>query len=244
MDSRATTRHRASRLRDEKPLAAGKAIQPRNPCSAGKRNDRTPAGSSTLPTNRCLERPQYLGGASTYFGWRSVQGGSYAAGQPDARVECDEKALRARKSALGSLPAPACDTASKGVVSERLKERDWKSRGRGQPVSRVRIPPTPSGERSGAARRLAFRGVSRAYSSAGERPLHTREVLGSIPSTPISRVTFELRSQSPRKPARTPMPCRSGSSANACSPSGTTRCTSRSSRSSCRSSTGTRSAGA
>ena len=28
---------------------------------------------------------------------------------------------------------------------------------------------------------------SRAYSSAGERPLHTREVLGSIPSTPIGR---------------------------------------------------------
>ena len=34
-------------------------------------------------------------------------------------------------------------------------------------------------------RPLAFRGVSRAYSSAGERPLHTREVLGSIPSTPM-----------------------------------------------------------
>ena len=37
-----------------------------------------------------------------------------------------------------------------------------------------------------AASPLAFREHSRAYSSAGERPLHTREVLGSIPSTPIS----------------------------------------------------------
>ncbi len=30
-----------------------------------------------------------------------------------------------------------------GEVSEWLKERDWKSRGRGQPASRVRIPPSP-----------------------------------------------------------------------------------------------------
>jgi hypothetical protein len=30
-----------------------------------------------------------------------------------------------------------------GEVSERLKERDWKSRGREIPASRVRIPPSP-----------------------------------------------------------------------------------------------------
>jgi hypothetical protein len=48
-------------------------------------------------------------------------------------------------------------------------------------------------QRSSAARAssrsaspLAFREHSRAYSSAGERPLHTREVLGSIPSTPTA----------------------------------------------------------
>ena len=43
----------------------------------GKRNDRTPAVSSTLPAYHCLERLLYPCGASTYFGWRSVQGGSY-----------------------------------------------------------------------------------------------------------------------------------------------------------------------
>ena len=42
-----------------------------------------------------------------------------------------------------------------------------------------------AGSAGAQPRPLAFRGVSRAYSSAGERPLHTREVLGSIPSTPI-----------------------------------------------------------
>jgi hypothetical protein len=43
-----------------------------------------------------------------------------------------------------------------------------------------------SGEGSGVESRWVFSIRSRAHSSAGERPLHTREVPGSIPGAPIA----------------------------------------------------------
>ena len=63
-----------------------------------KRNDRTPAVSSTLPAYRCLERRLYPCGASTYFGWRSVQGGSYGTGPSERKRPRSRKSARSEKN--------------------------------------------------------------------------------------------------------------------------------------------------
>ena len=196
------TRPSASRPEREKALAAGKALRRLRAASAdrldarrpsGKRNDRTPAVSSTLPAYRCLERLLYPCKASTYFGWRSVQGGSYGTGPcrrkrpPIAKKRSEREKLR-RGSAATDLRA-ILGTAWSGVrAAEGARlEIAWAGLTRlegSNPSHSVRGAPA---RRERSARPLAFRGVSRAYSSAGERPLHTREVLGSIPSTPIAR---------------------------------------------------------
>ena len=51
----------------------------------------------------------------------------------------------ARRTPVGTLARSPLDAAlpMSGEVSERLKERDWKSRGRFIAASRVRIPPSP-----------------------------------------------------------------------------------------------------
>jgi hypothetical protein len=73
------------------------------PAALRKRNDRTPAVSSTLPAYHCLERLLYPCGASTYFGWRSVQGGSYGTLPGRCKWPEQRKAARSGKSAAGAF---------------------------------------------------------------------------------------------------------------------------------------------
>src|SRR5690349_18264197 len=49
---------------------------------------------------------------------------------------------------------------------------------------------------------LANLSLSRAHSSAGERPLHTREVPGSIPGAPMGDTVTERAAQRPGAPCR------------------------------------------
>ena len=199
-DSRGTGSGRAQAARKaEKRSQREKPSDPRNAApataserlaDAGKRNDRTPAVSSTLPAYRCLERRLYPCKASTYCGWRSVQGGSYGTAPAGASDRDAEKRNEREKRPTGGpsrSPVRYWDPAGSGVrAAEGARlEIAWAGLTRlegSNPSHSVRGAPAQP-ERS--SRPLAFRGVSRAYSSAGERPLHTREVLGSIPSTPI-----------------------------------------------------------
>ena len=141
--------------RENRATACTRLGRPTRRCAEGEKgNDRTPAGSSTLPAYRCLERRLYPCGASTYFGWRSVQGGSYGTRPSPCKSPSSQKSARSGKSRGGAFAAHLhAILGGPGVVSERLKERDWKSRGRGQPVSRVRIPPTPFPAARGRASR-------------------------------------------------------------------------------------------
>src|SRR5436190_12069047 len=84
------------------------------------------AGSAQLdqPPRGPLRRPAG-GGEHPCRGSRSARG-------------ADGRAAQTRPPAGATLLDP-----HPGEVSERLKERDWKSRGREIPASRVRIPPSP-----------------------------------------------------------------------------------------------------
>ena len=55
----------------------------------------------------------------------------------------EPRGFRVARATLGAAAARMRWCAFSGEVSERLKERDWKSRGRVFPASRVRIPPSP-----------------------------------------------------------------------------------------------------
>ena len=172
--------------------AAG--LRARSPQTSRRRRDRKTkctersAGSSTLPAYHCLERLLYPCGASTYFGWRSVQGGSYGTGPAGRKRPPRRKTARSGKSCQAVCPShlrAILGPAGSGVrAAEGARlEIAWAGSTRLEGSNPSHSVST-SRRRSG--RPLAFRGVSRAYSSAGERPLHTREVLGSIPSTPIA----------------------------------------------------------
>ena len=141
----------------------------------GKRNDRTPAVSSTLPAYRCLERRLYPCKASTYCGWRSVQGGSYGTGTRGASTP-------RRKTATSGKSVQLVSVSSLRAILEPA----W-SGVRAAEGARLEIAWAGSTrlEGSNPSHSASIPGRSPAYSSAGERPLHTREVLGSIPSTPI-----------------------------------------------------------
>jgi hypothetical protein len=76
----------------------------RPPRAENERNDRTPAVSSTLHAYRCLERLLYPCRASTYFGWRSVQGGSYGTSPTLRKRPQSQKVARSGKSADGVCP--------------------------------------------------------------------------------------------------------------------------------------------
>ena len=65
---------------------------------------------------------------------------------PPRRAPAQARARRARRTPIGTLGRDRRWTRRcrmSGEVSERLKERDWKSRGRVIAASRVRIPPSP-----------------------------------------------------------------------------------------------------
>ena len=75
----------------------------------------------------------------------------------------------------------------------------------GREAAALSIPSRRRGFISTGCRGLfSFR--SRAHSSAGERPLHTREVPGSIPGTPIQTRSGRLNSQRPRPPSSLAVP--------------------------------------
>ena len=92
--------------RENRATACTRLGRPTRRCAEGEKgNDRTPAGSSTLPAYRCLERRLYPCGASTYFGWRSVQGGSYGTRPARCKRLARRKTARSGKSAAGVSPA-------------------------------------------------------------------------------------------------------------------------------------------
>jgi hypothetical protein len=105
-DSRRIGRGSASDFKREKAHAAGKARRSSHaaPATASrrspaeKRSDRTPAVSSTLPAYRCLERRLYPCKASTYCGWRSVQGGTYGTATSGRKRPQSRKSATSGKS--------------------------------------------------------------------------------------------------------------------------------------------------